>query len=231
MRAIFAILVLVCVFSASGVHAESAPRSAEQEAERMLAVLGGRDAWAKARNSINVSQQNRAEDPAVVVSTISLDFETMRFRIETVAPDFTVIRAVDGDTHWRKRRDGTIEGIPEDTLAEDRLWYGAHVYRSIHRLAARDPRLSVTLREDGRLQVLEDGKNLIWFRLDPRGEPYAFGQWEDEIGSICGPWEAESAGIRHPVWTASSDGAWRAMLKSLTVNATFAPELFAKPGS
>lgn len=231
MRTILAFLALVWAFSVPDVYAQSQPRSAEQEAERMLAALGGRDAWADLRNTINVSQQNRAEDPAVVVSTIWMDFERPRFRIETAAPDFTVIRVIDGETHWRQRRDGTVEGVPEATLAEDRQWHGAHVYRSIHRLAARDPRLGVTLREDGRLQILEDGKNLIWFRLDPRGEPFAFGQWDDEIGSICGPWEAESDGIKHPVWTAMPDGTWRARLKNLTVNAAFERELFARPDS
>jgi len=195
----------------------------------MLAALGGREAWAAARNSVNDSQQNRAGEPPVVRAVITMDFARLRFRIETTGPDLHLIRVIDGDRHWRKTREGRIEPVPEEVLEEDREWYSGHVYRTIHRLARRDPALHLTEGTDGRLEVHENGKRIAWFKLDTRGEPYAFGAHGNDLGSLCGPWEFEEAGIRHPLWVSSADGTWRAMVKSLAVNVDFADELFAQP--
>lgn len=134
---------------------------ADEAVERMLNALGGRSVWVAATSTLNDSQQNRAADPAVVRALIWLDFAAPRFRIETRGPDFTTVRVIDGERSWRRLRDGKIEAVPPDLYAEDMLWYGAHVYRSIHRLAVRDTALSAGLGADGRLEVFEGGKRLI----------------------------------------------------------------------
>jgi hypothetical protein len=133
--------------------------------EKMLGALGGRSVWAATTSTMNDSQPNRAADPAVVRALIWLDFTQPRFRIETRGPGFTTVRVIDGERSWRRLRDGKIEAVPADLYAEEMSWYGAHVYRSIHRLAVRDPKLSTGLGADGRLEVFEDGKRLIWFKL------------------------------------------------------------------
>jgi hypothetical protein len=204
---------------------------ADDTVERMLSALGGRAVWASTTSTLNDSQQNRAADPAVVRALIWLDFAAPRFRIETRGPDFTTVRVIDGERSWRRLRDGKIEPVPADLYAEEMLWYGAHVYRSIHRLAVRDPRLSTRIGADGRLEVLEDGKRLIWFKLDPRGEPYAFGARDDDNGTISGPWEFAAGGLRHPLWVSRPDGTWRANIKVLELNPRFGPDLMARPAS
>jgi hypothetical protein len=206
-----------------------ASQSDQSAVEKMLNALGGRAVWAATTSTLNDSQQNRAADPAVVRALIWLDFSAPRFRIETRGPDFTVVRVVDGERNWRRLRDGIVEAIPADVLAEDMQWYGAHVYRSIHRLAVRDPRLTAGLGKDGRLEVFEDGKRLIWFKLDPRGEPYAFGARDDESGTICGPWEFQVGGLKHPLWVSRPDGTWRANIKALELNPKMSTELLARP--
>jgi hypothetical protein len=158
-----------------------------------------------------------------------MDFERPRFRIETTGPDLHLIRVIDGDRHWRLTREGRIEPVPADVLAEDRRWYAGHVYRTIHRIARRDPALRLALGADGRLEVHEAGKRIFWFRLDVRGEPHAFGAHDDDVGSACGPWEFSAGGIRQPLWVTNRDGTWRAMVKSLEVNVPLTDDLFARP--
>ena len=205
------------------------PSAAELQADRMLAALGGREAWAAVRNTVNDSQQNRAGEPPVVRSVITMDFERPRFRIETTGPNLHLIRVIDGDRNWRKTREGRIEPVPERLVAEDLEWYAGHVYRTIHRIARRDPALQLAEGKDARLEVLEKGKRIAWFKLDSRGEPYAFGAHGNDVGSVCGPWEFQEAGIRHPLWVSSADGTWRATIKSLAVNVRMEDELFTKP--
>jgi Ni/Co efflux regulator RcnB len=197
--------------------------------DKMLAALGGREAWARLRATRNDSQQNRAAEPTVVRSVITMDFAAPRFRIDTTAPGIDLSRAVDGDRHWRRTRDGRLGPYPDDLLAEDRRWHAAHVYRTIHRLARADAALAATSSRADQLDIAEGGQRLAWFRLDSRGEPYAFGAQSDDNVTVCGPWEFEAGGIRHPLWTARPDGTWRALLKALVVDPPLPDALFARP--
>lgn len=221
--------ILAIAFLALGSGAALANPTAEDLADRMLAKLGGRAAWAAVTATTNDSQQNRVQEPTAVRAVIWLDFTQRRFHIETKGPGFHSARAVQGDKGWRKTRDGKIEDIPADILAEDLAWYGGHVYRSIHRIAVNDPDLTYRLGSDGRLEVLEKGKRMIWFKLDATGEPYNFGAFDNDIGTLCGPWEFERGGIKHPLWVSNPDGTWRANIKALGINTPFDPKAFERP--
>ena len=213
-------------------HAYGAGSNAENQADRMLQRLGGREAWAALENTVNGSQQNRAGEPTVVYAVISMDFTRPRFRIDTTAPGVHVIRVIDGpDNSWRLRRSGAIDSVPPGLLAEDMAWYEAHLYRTLHRIAARDPALSLRTGDDGRLEVFAGDTRLLWFRLDAKGEPYAFGAYDDETGSLSGPWDFIRDGIHHPRWVSSADGSWRAMVKALQINVPLHNSLFARPVS
>jgi hypothetical protein len=198
-------------------------------AEKMLERLGGRAAWAGLRNTINGSQQNRAGEPTVVYAVITMDFEQPRFRIETTAHDLHLIRVINGKDSWRLRRSGAIEDVPEALFAGDMEWYAAHLYRTIHRIAARDPALSLGLGDDGRLEVSAGGERVLWFKLDAKGEPYAFGTRDDDVGSLSGPWDFVKDGIHHPRWVSSADGTWRAAVKALDINVPLHDSAFARP--
>ena len=220
------------VLSMAAVAAPAQPAGdAEALAETMLERLGGRERWAGLKNTINGSQQNRAEEPTVVYSVITMDFERPRFRIETTATDLHLIRVIDGEESWRLSRAGLIEDLPADRYAGDMDWYAAHLYRTIHRVAARDPALSLGVGEDGRLEILDGEDRLLWFRLDAKGEPYAFGVRGDETGSLCGPWDVVREGIHHPRWVSSADGTWRAAVRTLEVNVPLHESMFARPAS
>ena len=202
---------------------------AEPAVERMLQALGGREAWARVRNTVNDSQQNRLVDPVEVRTVITMDFERPRVRIETTAPGLHVVRALDGDRHWRRNRAGELGPIPDDVLADDRRFIAGHVYRTLARLARRDPALRVALGADGRVEVHESGARIAWYLLDVRGQPYRYGAHGDDAGSLFGPWDHVRDGIRHPAWVSSPDGSWRAMLKELRVNVTLGDAMFERP--
>lgn len=207
-----------------------APRAdAERLADRLLHAVGGRANWARVTTLVNDSRQYRATPPHEVRAVISIDLERPRFRIETTAPDLHLVRVVDGDTDWRLTRGGSIERVPAETRAEDLRWYAGHVYRTLHRLAKRDPLLRVGVGADGRLEVYEDGARIAWYRLDARGEPYAYGGAGDDPGSVSGPWTVVREGIRHPAWNARVDGTWRAVLDRLEVGVPLDSSAFARP--
>lgn len=228
-RQSISVLLLAVMLTLTAQPAAANSADAEAMAERMLAAIGGREAWANLKNTINGSQQNRVGEPTVVYAVISMDFEAPRFRIETTAPGLHLVRVIDGDNHWRLTRDGNIEEVPDDLLADDLGWYATHLYRTIHRLAARDPALSIRVNELGRLEIYEGEKRLRWFALDAKGEPYAFGSGDNEVGSISGPWDYVQDGIHHPRWVSNADGTWRAAIQALAVNVPLSDVIFARP--
>jgi hypothetical protein len=219
---VFACLALDAVASTSTPEAAAL-------ADRMLAALGGRDAWARVKNTVNDSRQDWDGDPSELRVVITMDFEKPRMRIETRGKGLHLIRVVDGDKHWRLSREGTIEPVSAETLAIDRKFWAGHVYRTVHRIAARDPALVLKVGKDNRLEVFEGGARIAWYALDRSSAVYQYGAHDDETGGIFGPWEQEAAGIRHPVWVTRDGGKWRAMLKKLEVNVPLEDALFAKP--
>jgi len=233
-----ALTALTATAAAAGATATTA--AAEDGLESLLAAVGGRLAWAALTGTRNDSQQNRLDEPTVVRAVVGIDFQRPRVRIDTRAPGLRLARAIDADRHWRLARDGTVGPIPEATLQQDRRWYAGHVYRTLHRLAARDPALTVgggestsgagTRGPARRLEVFEASQRLAWFDLDRRGEPFAFGAHDDAQGTLCGPWAFEVQGIRHPVWVAQRDGSWRAWLRELELNPAWPPGFFSEPG-
>lgn len=221
--------LLMLLLVSQVVRGDDAEVAAEAMAEQMLQAIGGRQAWAAVRNTINGSQQNRAGEPTVVFAVITMDFETPRFRIETTAKDLHLVRVINGDNSWRLRRSGAVENVPADLFNEDQKWYAAHLYRTIHRVAARDPEISLKINEQQQLEIHTDEGRLLWFELDAKGEPYAFGSWEDEVGSLTGPWDFVKDGIHHPRWVSSADGTWRAAVKSLAINVPLSELMFVRP--
>jgi hypothetical protein len=223
----FAVLTLVCLAPARA----ATPADAGALAERMLEALGGRATWASLTGTMNDSRQNRIDEPTVVRAVIHMDFTRPRFRIETTAPGLRLIRVVDGERHWRLSMAGRIEPLPDSTLASDLRWYAAHVYRTIHRVAAREPGITLRTGADGRLEVLENGVRIAWYALDAKGEPYAFGAHADDAGSLCGPWSVVRDGIHHPAWVSNRDGSWRAMIQALETNVPLEDSLFVMPAA
>ncbi|NND83346.1 MAG: hypothetical protein HKN50_13035 [Gammaproteobacteria bacterium] len=221
--------LMLLVVASTNIAQASENAAAEALADKMLAAIGGRDVWAQLRNTINGSQQNRAGEPTEVYAIITMDFERPRFRIETTAPGLHVARVINGKKSWRQRRNGKVEDVDDDFFKDEMRWYASHLYRTIHRIAARDPALSLKINDRGRLEVYEGSERLRWFELDASGEPYRFGSYDDGIGGLCGPWDFVQDGIHHPTWVSNAEGTWRASVQALSINAPLREHTFARP--
>jgi hypothetical protein len=225
-------LFLLAVFSTTLPGAALANSStAEGLIEKMLDRLGGRQNWANLRNTINGSKQNRALEPTVVYSVITMDFEQPRFRIDTTGENINLVRVINGDRSWRISWSGLVEDLPDVRMKDDILWYQAHIYRTIHRIANRDPKLTFKVLNEDQLEVYAGEDRLLWLRLDAKGEPLAFGFYQDEEGSLCGPWDIVKSGVRHPSWVSSGNGEWRAAIKALEFNVPLHSSTFERPSS
>jgi hypothetical protein len=215
------------------VSAAAAPMMSEADiqAERLLWAVGSRPAWASLTNTVVYSQQYRRDDPTDVGAVVVIDYRQPRLRIDTTGRDLQLVRVIDSedDRNWRLDRQGRSEKVPEDPLAQDLRRYTAHIYWTLQRIAVRDPRLRLALGRKGSLEVYEGNTRIAWYLLDARGEPYAMGAHNDDVGVICGPWEVEQRGIRYPAWVSRPDGSWRATLKSLAVNVQMDEKLFTQP--
>jgi hypothetical protein len=201
---------------------------AEKQAEFLLWATGGRPAWASVTNTVVYSDQYRKDDGTPVGAVSTIDYREARLRIDTTGPHLQAIRIIDseGDRSWRLNAQGKLEKVAEDTLARDLRRYTAQVYRTMHRIAARDTRLKLATGKNGSLEVYDGNNRIAWYQLDARGQPYAMGANDDNVGVICGPWELEKSGIHYPLWVARPDGSWRATLKSLVVDTHIDEKMF-----
>jgi hypothetical protein len=215
----------------ASVFAAAPMSEADIQAERLLWAIGSRPAWASLTNTVVYSQQYRRDDPTDVGAVTTIDYRQPRLRIDTTGRDLQLVRLIDseGDRNWRFDRQGRREKVPADPLAQDLRRYTAHIYWTLQRIAVRDPKLRLGLGRNGSLEIYEGPTRIAWYLLDGRGEPYAMGAHDDNVGVICGPWEVEQRGIRYPAWVSRPDGTWRATLKSLAVNVQMDEKFFTQP--
>ena len=204
------------------------PSDADLLAEHLLWAIGGRPAWAGVSNTILYSDQYRQSDGTAVGAVSTTDYQRSRLRIDTTIANLQQTRIIDseGDHSWRIDRQGRPVKVAEDSMARDLRRYTGHVYRTLQRIAVRDPKLRLATGRNGSLEVHEGGTRIAWYLVDTRGEPYSMGAYDDHVGVICGPWELEKRGVRYPMWMSRPDGSWRVTLKSLAVNARIDEELF-----
>lgn len=222
------------LLSANAVSEPAAATVSETDAiaERLLLAIGGRSAWASVTTTILYSDQYRQGDTTVVGAISTIDHQQPRVRIDVTGPGVRQVRVIEShsDRAVRLDRPGSRpEKIVEDPLARDLRNYTEHVFRTLQRIAIRDPDLRLATGRKGSLDVYEGSNRIAWYQLDARGEPYAMGAHADSVGVICGPWEIEKRGIRHPLWVSRPDGSWRLMPRSLAVNARVDDEFFTLP--
>jgi hypothetical protein len=227
---------VLCFTAALSIWLNPAPAAAAMSeadilAERLLWAVGSRPSWASLTSTVVYSQLYRQGDPTDVGAVVTIDYRKPRLRIDTTSPYLQLVRVIDsdGDRNWLLDGQGRHEQVPEDALAQNLRRYTAHVYRTVQRIAVRDPKLRLAVGRRGSLDVYEGTARIAWYLLDARGEPYAMGAHDDNVGVICGPWVVEQGGVRYPAWVSLPDGTWRATLKSLVVNAPMDEKFFTQP--
>jgi hypothetical protein len=186
-----------------------AAASAEQRRDALLAAMGGAAVWREVIGARITATHYTTQTRLPYRNVIWNDFRRFRLRIEANNRELTRVFDYDGDTGWRD--DGvSVTPIPAARVADERAWWSANIYRTLHRLALPDPALSVRLLEPDRLAVFEQGRGLlVWFRLNSAGEPLQFGTDPVTPGTTFGPLAAHAGGARYPRWGTDASGSWR----------------------
>lgn len=207
MRRVMAgLMVMAC---AATMSAQEGTVSAEARLDALLEAMGGREAWAKLTGIRVHATHYEASIPAPFENVIVNDFSRPAFRVDARGPGYQRVRAINGQDGWMS--DGrTFAALDAARMHDELRWWESNVYRTLQRLALRDPSLHVAWIAPDRLAVVRaDGVRLNWFRLNQRHEPVAFGTWDAEDGTVFGPLANGPAGLKYPKWGASVDGRWR----------------------
>lgn len=192
---------------AGSVAAQTAETAAAR-VDRFLAAMGGRAAWAQVKFVHVEAIHDSVTLAAPYRNRIWNDFSAPRVRLEAKNEQIDRRRVLDG-AKGRSSRDGVVADLTAEQVEDDRRWWEANIYRTLHRLAVNDPDLTARAVGDNRLEIFRaDGRRLSWFVLTPRGEPMLFGTWDSENGSVFGPL-ASNGTINYPKWGAVPAGLWR----------------------
>ena len=201
----------------------------KQRSEKLLEAMGGRAAWAKVKftHVEAIHDDVSIKDP--FTNKIWNDFTAPRVRLEAKNAEIDRRRGIQGGTGWRQR-DGEQSVLTPEQYEDERAWWEANVYRTLHRLALNDPELTARAVGERRVEIFrKDGKRLNWFHLNQRGEPMLFGTWDSEAGTAFGPL-ASNGQVRYPKWGARPDGSWRyEIVRLITAEAAPADISFSRP--
>jgi hypothetical protein len=213
----------------AGSLAAQAAETAAARVERFLAAMGGREAWAQVKFVHVEAMHDDVEFAGPFTNRIWNDFSAPRVRIEASNGQIDRRRVLNGTT-GRLSRDGVASELTPGQLENERRWWEANIYRTLHRLAANDPGLTARAVGEHRLEIYRaDGKRLNWFVLTPRGEPMLFGTWDSENGSVFGPL-ASNGTVSYPKWGAVPAGQWRYEIVRLVTAATVPADVnFTEP--
>jgi hypothetical protein len=210
------LLPALCLLPTLGAQTSVPPdESSAARLERFLAAMGGRDAWREVRSVTVRATHYETELRQPYANAIWNDFTRPRVRFEAKSAELDRVRAIDGDTGWRTR-EGALAPLMPEQVRDDLRWWEANIYRTLHRLAANDPALTVRAIGANRLEVWRTGGvRLNWFELNFAGEPVRFGTWDNENGTVFGPL-ATSGALRYPRWGTNAAGTWRYEISSFT---------------
>ena len=200
-----------------GVAWPHPPDAAGARLEQLLQAMGGRAAWAAA-GAVKVEATHYSTVFRLPHrNEIWNDFRTPRLRIVASSDEIDHALVLDGARGSRRNR-ADVRELTAEELTEQLRWWESNVYRTLHRLARRDPGLSVRMIGPDRLGVFRtDGIRLNWIDLNQLNEPILFGTWDSETGTIFGPLMTSPSGLKHPRWAASGDGTWRVELRELRI--------------
>jgi hypothetical protein len=221
------------ILLAASLAAAQGPGSPDVAArlEELLEAMGGRAAWAAAQ-AIKVDATHYSTSLRLPHrNEIWNDFRAPRLRILATSAEMDRELVLDGDKGTRRDRADT-RPLTGAEIDEHRRWWESNVYRTLHRLAKRDPDLSVRMIGPNRIAVFrKDGVRLNWLELNQQNEPILFGAWDSDTGTVFGPLTTSPSGLRHSKWVTSGDGTWRVELGELTIVNSQGPTPNSQKGS
>ena len=211
-------------------QAQQPAADGEALAEQLVIAMGGREPWRAARGLSIEATHYEAVFAEPYENVLYIGLEEARMRFEGRNAKMRRIRAVVGERGWRVSEVSPLGPMTPEQVKGDRDWWEAHPYRNVRRLAVRDPAVTPRAGPDGRLELVRpDGRRLMWYRLNPAGEPYAFGVGDSDTGVVLGPLAEVAGGVRLPIWSARMDGTFRATGQKGRVMPTVPPVDYDKP--
>jgi hypothetical protein len=195
-------------------------------AEKLLAAMGGRDAWSRVTFVHVEALHDDLDLPEPFVNRIWNDLTEPRVRFWAGNEQFTSGRKIAAGAGMREAGPQAGTPLTAEQYEQDRGWWEGNVYRTLHRMAKRDAGLAYRAASPARLEVLKsDGTVLSWFVLNQKGEPMLFGSGRDTRGTAFGPL-ASSGSVRYPKWGARADGSWRYEIRRFEAGGTTPPGTF-----
>lgn len=223
------LLTLLLLFTVARPQTTAPDAAAQSLVDEFLVAMGGRAAWAKVKfvHVEAIHDDVAIRDP--FTNRIWNDFTAFRVRFEARNATIDRRRGLVGDAGWRWR-EGETSALTPAQVAEERRWWEANIYRTLHRLAVNDPELTARAAGPRRLEIFRnDGRRLNWFVLNQRGEPMLFGTWDNEAGSIFGPLSSNGT-IRYPRWGGMPDAHFRYEIVRLVTAESVPPDAnFSSP--
>ena len=204
-RYALAVAVLVALPGAALSKVRGEP-AAVAAAERLLAAVGGREAWRSAR-TFYVEERVYLASGEVGDLRIWRDLNSGARRIERKTPT-SIFKEWLAAGEGFDSRDGKLRRMPPEELAMERRGLMQEPYAIYRRLALEDPTLRVELRDPRSLYVLDGDKQLLcWFLLNDAG---ALMSWANVYNGAInqhyyGP-IVPVGDVRLPKWGASPTG-------------------------
>lgn len=221
-------LLLSILLITSALPAAEAETAAAR-VDRLLEAMGGREAWALTKAVIVEATHYSLTAPTTYSNRIVNDLIQPRALFEGKAPGWERWSSLLGDSGDYRRDQEAVTPRPPDRIAADFEWWKSNFYRTLHRLAARDPDLTAQAVDEDRLEIYDQGKRLNWFRLNADGAPVLFGTGENTTATIMGPLQTARNGVRYPRWGAGEFGAWRYQIDRFIANPALSVREFRIP--
>lgn len=197
--------VLAFALVASPPAAAQTSGAAAQAIDHYFQAAGGRELWANAAGEYVLAVTNDPRLPGPYTFEFCWSFREPRTAERARFQNRTQLRGFERGRGWSFRRDvGAAQGTVRPWSAEenangDDIWRGAFEV-VVHRLAARDPALSVHMGQgpwEGYVEIVEGAAPIGRLLLNEEGEPLRYQRVIDDTRVVFGP-QAERGGFRFP---------------------------------
>jgi len=217
------VAALTCLIPAAPAAAQSQRLRGDEAAvvavERMLEAFGGAEAWAEARTLYLEYRVQRTEPDEDLTERAWRDLQRPNQRIEMQSPSAPFVWVFSEGGGWVERDGATRELSDAGRLSALGFW-PYDFYTMLHRFAAADPHLVLSLETPRRVRVRSGiGEDLGWWEIDSRGALLRWGAMSDgePLEYVYGPIRSFGA-INFPAWGAATDGSWRFDYTTVTVS-------------
>jgi len=168
---------------------------------------------------IRVEGVQRTEPDEDLTERAWRDLQRPNQRIEMQSPSAPFVWVFSEGGGWVERDGATRELSDAGRLSALGFW-PYDFYTMLHRFAAADPHLVLSLETPRRVRVRSGiGEDLGWWEIDSRGALLRWGAMSDgePLEYVYGPIRSFGA-INFPAWGAATDGSWRFDYTTVTVS-------------